>query len=348
MKQYKSIDLAKFVCAILIIILHTAPFASYSRVLTVGFRNIITPIAVPFFFVASGFIAFKKIDGLAGQEQTQYVIKHLKRILVMYLIWSAVYFGFVVVKWTRAEDFSYWYVLEYVKDFFFEGSYSTIWFLPALFVAVLLVWLLHKKLSYKKMFLIACVVYLFTLGGSSYYGLVSKISFIKWIYDMYYSFFDTIKNGVCFGFIFVCMGAMLAEKEETVVAKGSMLQTLIGCGVCALLLAVEELAIGVLNWNLKGVDTVVMLVPFSWFFFSFLLKWDIKGNDELFLTLRKYSLLMFLCQRIPLSIIDLFMPNTLVATNSLVYFLVVLTSTLLIAFLIIQASKKVKVLKYLY
>lgn len=348
MKQYKSIDLAKFICAILIVILHTAPFASYSRVLTVGFRNIITPIAVPFFFVASGFIAFKKIDGTTGAEQTSYVVKYLKRILIMYVVWSAIYFVFVVIKWTRVEDFSIWYVLEYVKDFFFEGSYLTIWFLPALFTAVLLVWLLHKKLSYKTMFIIACCVYVFTLGGSSYYGLVSKVPFIKIVYDIYYSFFDTIKNGVCFGFIFVCMGAMLAEKEEEIVAKGSMLHTLIGCGVCALLLAVEELAIGVLNWNLKGVDTVIMLVPFSWFFFSLLLKWDIQGKDDVFLTLRKYSLLMFLCQRIPLSIIELFMPTTVVATNSLLHFTTVLASTLLIAFLIIQASKKVKVLKYSY
>ncbi|MBR2614407.1 MAG: acyltransferase family protein [Clostridia bacterium] len=120
MKQYKAIDLAKFVCAILIIILHTAPFASYSKVLTVGFRNIITIIAVPFFFVASGFIAFKKIDGKSGKEQTNYVLKHLKRIVIMYLIWSAIYFVFVAIKWARAEDFSIYYVLEYIKDFFLK------------------------------------------------------------------------------------------------------------------------------------------------------------------------------------------------------------------------------------
>ncbi len=348
MKQYKSIDLAKFVCAILIIILHTAPFASYSRVLTVGFRNIITPIAVPFFFVASGFIAFKKIDEKSGKEQTQYVMKHLRRILMMYLIWSAIYFIFVVIKWINAENFSIFHVLEYIKDFFFEGSYLTIWFLPALFTATLLVWLLRKKLSYKKIFIIACVVYVFTLGGSSYYGLASKIPFVKGIYDIYYSFFDSIKNGVCFGLIFVCMGAMLAEREEKIIYNSKMLKTLIILSMCAILLAIEELAIGVLNWNTKGVDTVVMLVPFSWFFFVFLLKWEIKGNDKVYLVMRKYSLLMFLCQRIPLSIIDMFMGDSLIATNSMLYFVVVLIITLFIAFIIINASKKIKWLKYLY
>lgn len=348
MKQYKSIDLAKFVCAILIVILHTAPFANYSRVLTIGFRNIITPIAVPFFFVASGFIAFKKIDIKSGKEQTQYIMKHLRRILMMYLIWSAIYFVFVVIKWTRVDDFSIWNILEYVKDFFFEGSYSTIWFLPALLVATLLVWLLHKKLSYKNIFIIACVVYVFTLGGSSYYGLASKIPLIKGIYNIYYSFFDSIKNGVCFGLIFVCMGAMLAEKEAVIVQKGAIWKTIVVCIIFALLLAVEEVVLGVLNWNIKGVDTVVMLVPFSWFFFVFLLKWEIKGQNKLFLILRKYSLLLFLCQRIPLSIIDMFMGGSVIATNSLLYSIIVLASTMLIAFLIIQASSRIKWLKYLY
>ena len=58
-KQYKSLDFTKFVCAILIIVLHTAPFSSYSKVLTFGLRNIVTIIAVPFFFASSGFVLFK-------------------------------------------------------------------------------------------------------------------------------------------------------------------------------------------------------------------------------------------------------------------------------------------------
>ena len=96
------------------------------------------------------------------------------------------------------------------------------------------------------------------------------------------------------------MGAMIAEKETSIIEKGTIWKTLLLSAIFALLLAVEEVVLGILNWNIKGVDTVVMLVPFSWFFFTFLLKWEIQGSDKLFLMLRKYSLLLFLCQRIPL------------------------------------------------
>ena len=347
MKQYKSLDLAKFICAILIVIIHTSPFGSYSKVLSFGFRNIICVIAVPFFFLTSGFLAFKKIDRLDSDKKKEYVFNYLKRLAIMYFIWSAIYFIFVVIKWTRG-TFSIYSVLEYIKDFFFEGSYSTIWFLPALFVATLAVYLLHKKFSYKTIFVISCAVYVFTLLGSSYYGLATKVPFLNVIYSIYYSFFDSIKNGICFGMIFVCMGAMLSEEDEKNTKPVSALKAFIPVALCAMLLAAEEFLVAYFKWNVRGVDTVISLIPFTYFFFKFVMSLDINISDRTAIAMRKYSILMFLCQRIPLSIIDLFLADTIVATNSILYFAVVLTTTLLISFVIIQLSKKYKIIKYAY
>ncbi len=347
MKQYKTLDLAKFVCAILIIVLHTAPFGSYSSALTFGFRNIVTVIAVPFFFFTSGFLAFGKLDALQGEKKRVYITRYLKRILVMYLIWSAVYFVFVVIEWTR-NGFSLAAVLEYIKDFFFEGSYLTIWYLPALFVATLLVHLLHKRIGYRAIFLIACAVYLFTLGGSSYYGLVTKVPFIKAVYDGYYSFFDSIKNGVCFGMIFVSMGALVSEKEGEITRSKKPLSAFLPVVLFAVLLAIEEFAVAYLEWNDRGVDTVVMLVPFTYFFGRFLLIWSPTIGDRACALMRKYSVLMFLTQRIPLSILDLFLRETVLVQNSILFFTVVLSATLLISYGILAVSKKVTWIKFAY
>lgn len=347
MKQYKSLDVAKFICAILIIIIHTSPFSSFSKALTFGFRNIVCVIAVPFFFLTSGFLAFKKIDSLAQENKNKYVAGYLKRLAIMYGIWSAVYFPFVVIKWTR-KGFTIYSVLEYVKDFFFEGSYSTIWFLPALFTAVLLVYLLHKKLSYKTIFLISAIIYIFTLAGSSYYGLATKIPFIKGIFELYYSFFDSIKNGVLFGMIFVSLGALVSENEEIITKKTTAFKAFILVCFFAIILAIEEFLVAYFNFNMRGVDTVISLVPFGYFFIRFLLVFDVKVSDETCILMRKYSILMFLCQRIPLSIIEMFMGNTIIATNSIVFFFVVLITTLLISFVILKGSEKIKILKYAF
>ncbi len=347
MKQYKSLDVAKFISAILIIIIHTAPFASYSKALSFGFRNIVCVIAVPFFFFTSGFLAFKKLDSIDFAKKKEYIKNYLSRIAVMYFIWSAVYFVFVVIKWVR-KGFSVYSVLEYVKDFFFEGSYSTIWYLPALFSATLFVYLLRKKLNYKQIFILSCVIYIFTLGGSSYYGLATNVPFIKAIYDAYYSFFDTIKNGLLFGMIFVSLGAYVSENEGKITATSTSIKSIIPVFAFGILLAVEEFLIAYFNWNSKGVDTVISLVPFTYFLARFLLVTNFNISDRVCVMMRKYSILMFLTQRIPISIIDLFLANTPVATNSALNFITVFAVTIFISYVIIKLSEKFTVLKKVY
>lgn len=346
MKQYRTVDLFKFICALLIIVLHTAPFASYSKVLTFGLRNIVTVVAVPFFFVASGFIAFSKINSLETEcEKNKYMVKHTKRLALMYVIWSAIYFVFVLIDWIQ-NGFTLGKLLEYIKDFFFEGSFLTIWFLPAVLTATLLVFFLRKKLSYETIFLIAIPFYVFTLLGSSYYGLIDNVPVIGNIYDAYYSFFDTIKNGVCFGFIYVALGAYIAQNKDNIKIKNS--HSIIAIALCWVLLAIEEFGVAYFGWNDKGVDTVIMLVPMSFFMMILAINLELPGSDKLYLMCRKYSLLMFLVQRIPLTIIDRFMGNTIIATNSIIYFVVVLAATMLLSFVIIKLSERVKALKYLY
>lgn len=68
-KQYNSLDLMKFISAILIIVLHTSPFQSYNALISFGLRNVVTIIAVPFFFCTSGFLLFKKLSVLSQDEK---------------------------------------------------------------------------------------------------------------------------------------------------------------------------------------------------------------------------------------------------------------------------------------
>lgn len=343
-KNYNSIDLFKFICALLIIIAHANPFDDYSKILSFGVRNIVCVIAVPFFFVASGFLCFRKVELLEGEEKKNYIKKFLKRILLMYLLWSAIYFVFVAINWIN-NGFTIYSVLEYVRDFFFEGSYQTIWFLPALFSATLIVYLLRKKLSYKQIFIISLPFYLFTLLGSSYYGIAENIPVIRDIYNVYYSVFETIKNGVCFGFIYVTLGALIATNIEKIkISKKINIALII---VFYILLAIEEFVVAHFNWNSRSVDTVIMLLPLSFFIFTFVLNLELKDR-KVYGTLRKYSLLMFLSQRIPLTIFELCLGNTLLVTNSMIYFVSILLCTLLLSFIIIKLSDKYTKLKVLF
>lgn len=346
MKQYKTLDVFKFLAAFLIIVLHTAPFGSYSKILTYGFRHIVTVVAVPFFFSCSGFITFSKINSINDtKEKNNYVVKYLKRIGIMYLIWSAVYFGFVIYKWTQY-PFSYLNILEYVRDFLFEGSYQTIWFLPAIFSSTAIVYLLSKRFNHNKIILISIPFYCFTLLGSSYWGITQSVSFLSKIFDAYYFIFDTIKNGLLFGFIYVAIGAFMAVNKEKLKVRTGICITLVAC--CALLVAIEAVVLNYFGLNERGCDTIITLIPMTISIILLALNWEVSISDKVCLMCRKYSLLMFLVQRIPLSIIDLFMQDTVIATNSLMYFTTVFASTMALAFCIIKLSDRIKFIKYMY
>lgn len=343
-KQYRGLDLYKFICAIFIILLHTSPLGSYSTLLSLGIRHVLTTVAVPSFFIISGFLFCEKIASLPDQgAQNAYFKKYILRLVTLYLIWSAIYFVFVVIKWLR-RGFEFSFVLIYIKDFFFEGSYLTIWFLPALLSAVAFVFLLHKRLSYRTIFLIGLGVYAVTLLGTAYYGLSEKLLPLKAFFEAYYSIFDTMKNGVFFGFVYVALGGVLSEYKEKI--RLSRLGNVVLIALLWLALAAEQLLRGVIGGS-KSSDTMLMLIPLCFFLCAFFMNLPL-GESSLWARLRKYSMGLFLCQRIPMSIIELFLADTPLYTNSLIFFAVVLSVSLLLSALIIEGSKKIKILKHLY
>ncbi len=342
-KSYYSLDLAKFLCAIMIIVLHTSPFYSYSKVLSFGFRSIITVVAVPFFFTVSGFLFFVKINSLQSNEQNQYFFKYIKRLIIMYLIWSAIYFPFVIIEW-MSDGISAVDVLQYIKEFFIKGSYSTIWFLPALMASISIAYFLSKRMQIEKIVLISIPFYVFACMGSSYLGLCEKIPFVKNVFDIYFSLFETIKNGLLFGFIYVALGGYFAKKKINI----SKVKCLLGIGMCWILLAVEAVSQAFLGWSKGGVDTKLFLIPLTIFVFLYVLSVNLSPNGKSFLMMRKLSLLMFLSQRIFLTLFELYLNETIFFTNSLLYCVCILVLTLLFSYVVIKISDRYKIFKYLY
>lgn len=340
-KQYGALDFAKFIASIIIIVLHTNPFSSYSSILNFGFRNIITIVAVPFFFITSGCLFCAKLNSL-NEDSGAYLKKYIKRLVVMYLLWSAVYFVFVATDWVK-NGVSLSDVLQYIKRFFFEGSYQTIWFLPALMTSVSIVYLLRKKLSYKNIFILAIPFYVIACFGSSYYGLSVKIPVVNNFYNAYFSFFDTIKNGVLFGWIYVALGGVFSEKTfKTKPCKYFVLSC-----TFFVLMAGETIVQTYLKWATNGVDTKFILLPLSASLFCLVMSLNIKTNPVL-VRMRELSLLMFLSQRIFLTLFDWLLTDTIFVQNSMVYFISILGFTIIFSRVFIVLSEKIKILKRFY
>jgi len=175
-----------------------------------------------------------------------------------------------------------------------------------------------------------------------------KIPVLREIFKAYYSFFDSVKNGLLFGLPYVSMGAMISEQKDTIkFGSASKKKQILTIAALWFLMAIEEFFVAFMGWNSRGVDTVLMLIPLSWFMFVFIINLELH-DSKIYSLFRKYSLLIFLSQRIPLTVIELWFSNTLFATNSIVYSITVIASTFLISYIIMKLSQKNKLFKYLY
>ena len=63
MRKYNSLDLLKILLSVLVVCIHTFPLQSYSRIVNAFLVNELSRIAVPLFFIISGFFYSKNPGG---------------------------------------------------------------------------------------------------------------------------------------------------------------------------------------------------------------------------------------------------------------------------------------------
>lgn len=69
LKRNNSIDIFRFICAIMVIAIHTHPLIDFHPMLGYVATQVIPNIAVPFFFSVSGFFYIKKIEGIKKEKK---------------------------------------------------------------------------------------------------------------------------------------------------------------------------------------------------------------------------------------------------------------------------------------
>ena len=79
-KSYNAIDIMKLCMAIVVIAIHTRPESVLADSLGKEIVESIYAIAVPYFFIASGFLLFRKIQYPLEAEGRVRIRKYLKKI----------------------------------------------------------------------------------------------------------------------------------------------------------------------------------------------------------------------------------------------------------------------------
>ncbi len=342
-KLFHGIDLFKIIAAYLIILLHVPIFKSGTFAYD-AIRQVITIIAVPFFFAASGFVLSNKLKG----DFPKAIQNNYKK----YIIWSVIYLPFVVFGWLTNNLSPLNDVIYYIRDFFLEGSYLTIWFLNALVFALLIEWILLKKLSPKTCFIISVPFFVIACLLSSYNQLSVDILHLEGISKIYYTIFSSTKNGLLFGFPFVSLGVYIADNKSNDKKPSTYA---IGMCICFLALIGEVIFRNSLFPANKSVDFALMLIPFTFFSLQFAKTVELKGNRDTYTYVRSLSVLLFLTQRIFIfgfemtdKVIKAFIGHYIITAIPVIHFILVAGATTAFSMLILQLSKKYTWLKKIY
>lgn len=109
LKNYNSFDVAKFVCALMVVMIHVPPFGSSATGVVgwfnFGIQNYVARVAVPLFFVISGFLIFR--GSLGSKVAVSYFIRYSKRIFRIYLFWTMVYLPWSIRNFIE-NDYGIW------------------------------------------------------------------------------------------------------------------------------------------------------------------------------------------------------------------------------------------------
>lgn len=90
-KMYTNLDLAKFLCALLVIVIHTAPMVNHT-IAHIYISDVLCRVSVPLFFGISGFLLFGQMvwengknTGLCTQSQSSVVLleAHCRTLLIL-------------------------------------------------------------------------------------------------------------------------------------------------------------------------------------------------------------------------------------------------------------------------
>ncbi|MFC3803765.1 acyltransferase [Cohnella sp. GCM10012308] len=209
--DYRGLSWLKFIAALLVVANHTSPLALFGPTADFLADNALTRIAVPIFFIASGFFYFRKLtsDPLADRRHLRHYLGSIARL---YAIAILLYLPLNVYNGYFSSSISAFSLL---RDLAFDGTFYHLWYLPALMIGIAMLHGLYRVLNPAVVMAIACALYAFGLFGDSYYGFITGSDVLTEWYKGTFQAFDYTRNGLFFAPIYLALGAFVARRPQT-------------------------------------------------------------------------------------------------------------------------------------
>ena len=315
-RQGPALDRFRLLAAVLVVCNHTGPLDSLSPTADFFLTRVLARLAVPFFFIVSGYFLAK--------GQWKHTGRFLRKTLLLYLAAVALY---LPLNWYNGG----YSPLEWVKKLLADGTLYHLWYFPAVLLGVVVARNL-ARLPHSAALGVAAVLYLIGVGGDSWYGLVSQAPALEELYGGIFQVFDYTRNGLFFAPLFLLLGAAGIQWSRRASAWG-----LAGSFAA---MAAEAFFLRSQGWPRH--DSMYLALPLvSVFLFSLLLGCN-RGRDQ---RAARLSLLVYLLH--PWSIVlvrggaEVLGLEGILVRNSLGHFCAVLVLTACMA-LVLDALRPIR------
>lgn len=286
-ETYSGIDLFRLIAAMLIVAIHTSPLENLGDMPDFVLTNIVARVAVPFFFMTSGFFLISKYS-----KNTEKLWKFVKKTGILYGVMILICLPLNIYNGYLKKEYLLPSIL---KDIIFDGTLYHLWYLPASITGAIIAYYLLRKYSYRKTFVITLLLYAIGLFGDSYYGISKEIAFLDSFYNLLFQVMDYTRGGIFFAPIFFIMGGYLKDKKSVYDMDGlpkksglTFKKCLQGVVVNLIFMTAEALILH--HFKLQRHSSMyVFLPPLMYFCFSMLL----YGRKKRYRFLRTASMIIY-------------------------------------------------------
>lgn len=250
-----NIDVLRFLCTLFVVAIHVYPFTFLGEDIDYMITRVFFRIAVPIFLMITGYYLLPK-----SLEHKKKLILYTKKILSLYFISILIYLPFLFYN----GYFKQKSMLSFLQDIFINGTFYHLWYFPALLLGIWITYFLLKKYKQNQVGIVVFLFYLIGIFGDSYYGIIKDIALLRDFYDVLFTFSTYTRNGLFYVPIFLFIGYLIAKKEEQTIQSMPLLF------LSGIALLCEG---GILYFNEipKHNSMYFSLLPFSYFFFSFVI-----------------------------------------------------------------------------
>jgi len=213
-KRNNYIDIAKVVCALMVLFLHTinlnVPYDNaLINTIAVSLHKITWAVnPVEFFFIISSFFLFSK------PLKKEILFKYLKRLTILYFFWSVLYIGNIVELFQNVNSASdaVFAIVKMLRRVFLIGTAGHMWYVLSLVYGLLLLYPLLLKNKVKAAVVISVLLYVINLIGDPYYHFLDSISVLQKGLNLINSVFGSMY--LLRGPLFIMGGFFLAKHKN--------------------------------------------------------------------------------------------------------------------------------------